>query len=106
MVDYAIDSTFDIYFTEENKFAVANDRKEFEDDLSIALDEQLSQYIGQRKSTANLKQRVKLLATRFVNESNAVESVASVRVTETPLKSTSIALEITYRTGETFEETL
>lgn len=106
MVDYGINGDFDLKFTDEDKLEAVTGFDEFEDDLAIALEYEVTPLIGEYNDSAALKERAKLIVTRLARESDVIDGLKSINVFETPRKQTNFSLEITYHSGENFQETI
>lgn len=106
MVDYSVDETFDLYLTETNSIAEVDGRDEFEENLVVELDYQLSDGIGNIKNRDTFEERAQLLATRIAEDFDVIESIRRLNVSELTKTSETLSLEIIYISGERFDETI
>lgn len=106
MVDYAIDSTFDIFRTEYDNISEVDGLEEFEQDLIVELDTQIQEYTGGYKNTNTLEQKVVLLATRLARQHDILDSVVNISANPVPNRPETLAVEIEYESSQTFDETL
>lgn len=106
MVDYSVDETFDLYFDENKDFAIVEGREEFQEDLTVRMDEEFSEVVGGYRDTNTVIERLELMASRLAKEFEIIDDIQRIFAYEPLDKPETIALEITYATGDTFEETL
>jgi hypothetical protein len=106
MVDYELNSNFDIFTTEKGGIAEVDDLQEFEDDLVTQIEFQFSDILGGRKSLDNITQKITLLTTRIAKRFDVIDRIQRLNVTVPENKPETISVEITYSSGELFEKTL
>lgn len=103
MVDYSINSDFDVHFNEWNDFATVDGLKEFEQDVVITLHDEMSDII-QYGFTQTAKQKIKLAVNRTADKYNVINTIQRVEIREPIGKPETFEVKIDYTTGDTFAE--
>lgn len=106
MVDYAVDSTFDLFKTDHNDIAEVDGIEEFEQKISIRLHYKIKEYVEGYKDTDALLERVNLIVTRVAREEDVLDSIVSINASEVPEKKETLAVEIVYESADNYEELL
>jgi hypothetical protein len=106
MVDYSIDSSFDIYFTEDQNFAAVDGIDEFEEDLIIAIDTRFGDLIGEYKNLNTASEKIRLLVNRLADSSDIIDRIQRIVIFEPENKPETLSIEIYYISDRTFEATI
>lgn len=106
MTDYSIDSAFDLHFTEVRDFATVDGRREFEQDLVIRIHYALAELLGTDLRSGNIEKKINLLATRVAKEYGELDSLEDVSATPSVDEPNTLDVQITYSSGEIFEESI
>lgn len=106
MVDYSVDDSFDIHFTEHGDIAEVDSYEEFEENILIRIHFALQEYIGGTRQTETIRERVELLVTRTAREEGIIDSIKRISVTEAGTATDTLTVEISYDTVRNFEETI
>lgn len=106
MVDYSVDDTFDLHFTDDDNFAEVSGREEFEENLIIELDHRLGEIVGGYRTSDTVAEKAEMLANRVAKQFDVVNQIERINAFEPIDQPDTIALEVFYITGDSFEETL
>jgi hypothetical protein len=106
MVDYSIDSSYDIRLGENQTFATVDGIEEFEEDLIIAIDFRFSGLIGEYKNIDTATQKLRLLIRRLAESSDIIDQIQRIVISEPKDKPETFTVEIFYISDRTFEETI
>jgi hypothetical protein len=106
MVDYSVDSTFDLHFTGNGDFAIVEGREEFEEDFVIELDSEFGNLLTTTTGNKAVREKIHLIAVRTAKKYDVVDRLQEIQITEPVDKPYTIEIELLYDTGETFQETL
>lgn len=103
MVDYSIDGNFDIQKNEYGGLVEVSDIEEFEQELITQVHYNLLDIV--QSPTETLQEQITLMATRLARQKDVIDEVNAITVSK-PQTSDTVAVEIRYSTGRTFNETL
>lgn len=106
MTDYSIDNNFDLHFNDVNDFVTVDGRREFEQDLVVRLHFDLADLLGTDLRSTNTEKKITLLATRVAKEYDQLDSLEEVSVNRSVDQPNTLDVQITYSSGEIFEETI
>lgn len=106
MVDYSVDSTFDLHFTKHNDFEVVEGLQEFEENLVIELWDRFEEATGLAQNLDSTKEKIRLLINRVAAEFEVIDRIQDIRITEPLDKPETLSVEVIYMTGTRFEEIL
>lgn len=106
MVDYGINGDFDIYFSDFRDFVEVDGRAEFEDDVVTRLHDEFRDVIGRRGIDDTIEQKIELAVTRVARDFDIIDSISRINIFRVDFEPDTIGVEITYNTGDTFEETI
>lgn len=104
MVDYKLDGGFDIIKSDYGSFQEVDGLEEFEQDLVVDIHYELIEILASGEKDT-LKDKITLMATRQARERNLLDSVHQITVSETDTADT-VDVEISYKSGRIFEETI
>lgn len=104
MVDYSINSDFDIHFTEWGDFAVVDGLEEFEQDVVIRLHENQKSIYRDEAGRKIEREKIRLSVTRVAKEFDVIDSIENISITEVQAADKSYQVEVTYKTGDIFTE--
>lgn len=103
-MDYALNQQRDIHFTEWGDFATVTGRSEFEQAVVIALESEEGGLLGDTTRHSNVKEKARLATIRTAKQFEEINNIQDIDVS-LPEPGT-LAVSVTYLTGETFTETL
>jgi len=104
MVDYSIDGSFDIHFTEWDDFVTVDGLAEFEQDVVIQLHENLEVAQSHRGSQKTAKDKIRLQVSRVAKQFGVIDAIKNISVEKIRGTAGSYAVEVTYQTGDTFRD--
>jgi hypothetical protein len=103
MVDYSIDGSFDIKKDDYGGLVEVSELEEFEQELIVDVHYKLVDIV--QSSQGTIEEKITLMATRLARQKDVIDQVTEISVSK-PKTSDTVAVEISYTTGRTFEETL
>ena len=107
MVDYSIDSDFNLHFNEWDDFVVVDGLEEFEQDVVIQLHENLSDVLNYRGTTQTAREKIVLEVTRIAKQFGVIESVEDIDVRKVRGEQGSYEVRVIYKTSrDAFSEQL
>lgn len=106
MVDYSVDSSYDLHFDEQNNFVIVDGIEEFEEDLTIEIDYRFADLIGEQKNLETVSEKIRLLVRRLAQDYDVIDFIRRIVIYEPEDKPESISLEIFYNSGDSFEENI
>lgn len=107
MVDYSIDSSFDLRLGKTNNTPLTVEGKEeFEEDVVIRLYDDFRDVIEGYTTSENVTEKIQLVIRRLASETNIINSIERISVSRAIDRPETVIIEIGYSTGESFEETL
>ena len=101
MKDLRLNENFEIVIDHRKDLAMVDGREEFEQHIALGLTSFFSDEIGS-VDHQSAKSRLRLHASRLVNQSGRVGEVAAITVEESEDQPNALEVNITYSGGQTF----
>lgn len=106
MVDYSVDSSYDLHFTEDGDFVAVDGIEEFEEDLVIAIDFRFAPLIGDYNNTDTISEKIRLLIRRLASQYDLIDEIKRIVIFEPEDKPETLSIEIFYVSNRTFEQSI
>lgn len=106
MVDYSIDGSFDLHFSQRNNFATVTGREEFHQNVIIDIHHRLKNLTGDADSYSNLTEKINLQVSRTAKKYNKIDSIEKINVSRLFNKPGTVSVEIVYGIDDSFQETI
>lgn len=106
MVDYSVNSNYDLHFNENGEFETVDGLAEFEENLMIKIDYNFATLIGEYKNLDTASQKIRLMVTRLAKDFDVIDQIKRIVITEPEDKPETLSIDVFYTTGDTFEETI
>lgn len=106
MVDYAVDGSFDLYFSDLNDFETIEGKEEFHQRVIIDIHYKLAELTGSTKGMKNIREKIQLQVSRTAAKFEQIDDIKNVIITELSNASDTVSVEIVYDAGDSFQETI
>jgi hypothetical protein len=106
MVDYSLDSSFDIFTTEEDDFAVVDGLDEFQEDVVVTLNERLEGLTSNVQSDDAITEKVRYQVVTTAREMGVIDEIRHINIFQKEEQPETLFLEVIYSTGDFFKEEL